>query len=65
MCGQVGMQAQAQMSHEDWVREQGLDPVIAQIIQLYHEKQLFKSRVTPDDPPALTAMVRHRLQFVL
>ena len=50
VCGQVRMQSPAQMSCEDWVREQGLDPVIAQIIQLYHEKQLFKSKVTQMTP---------------
>ena len=58
--GLVGMQAPAQISNEDWVREQGLDPVIAQIIQLYCEKQPFKCRVTLDNYPALKAMLRHR-----
>ena len=59
VCGQVGMQAPAEMSNQDWVREHELDPVIALIIQLYHEKQLFKCRVTRDDSPALKAMLRH------
>ena len=65
MCGQVRMQAPTQMSHEDWIREQGLDPVIAQTIQLHHEKQSFKSKVIPDDSPALKVMLRHRWQCVL
>ena len=38
VCGWVGMQATVQMSNQDWVREQRLDPVIAQMIQLYYEK---------------------------
>ena len=59
VCGQVGTQAPAQMSH-DWVREQELDAFIAWIIQSYCEKQLFQSRVTSDDSPALKAMLQHR-----
>ena len=59
-CVWMGLQAPAQMSNEDWVKEQGLDPDIAQIIQLYHEKQSFRSRVTPDGSQALKVMLRHR-----
>ena len=62
---QVGMQALAQISNEDLVREQGLDPVIAWIIQLYCKNQLFKSKVTPDDSPAIKVMLRHRWQLVM
>ena len=65
VCGWLGMQAPAKMSPEDWVREKGMDPVIAQIIHLYQEKQLFKSRINPDDFSALKVILRHRWQFVL
>ena len=49
VCGQVGIQTPAQMLHDDWVRELEVDPIIAQIIQLYHENQLFQSKVASDD----------------
>ena len=52
-------------SQRDWMKEQGKDMAISKIKHLIQNKQLFKKRMTPQDPEELRTLLRHRQQFVI